>query len=211
MDTNQKNIQVWDVFVRIFHWSLVLSFVTAYFTSEDENPLHILAGYMVLGLIIFRIVWGFIGTRYARFESFVFPLSTVVIYLKSLFSKKPKHYVGHNPVGGWMVIAMLIMLFMVTFSGLKVYALEEGEGPLAMQMHSLNPITSAHAEEDEEQKLIEEKDEVSEDYWKEFHEVSTNLMLILIALHITGIIISSMLHKENLVKAMLTGNKTIKK
>ena len=211
MDTNQKNIQVWDVFVRIFHWSLVLSFVTAYFTSEDENPLHILAGYMVLGLIIFRIVWGFIGTRYARFESFVFPLSTVVIYLKSLFSKKPKHYVGHNPVGGWMVIAMLIMLFMVTFSGLNLYAIEEADGPLAIQMQSINPIGTVYAADDPEQYLVAEKDEVGEDYWKEFHELSTDLMLILIGLHIAGVVISSKVHKENLVKAMLTGKKTINK
>ena len=162
-------------------------------------------------LIIFRVIWGFIGTRYARFDSFLASPTAVIIYVKSLFSKKSKHYLGHNPVGGWMVLAMLIMLFMVTFSGLKLYAIEEGEGPLAIQMRSINLMATAYASDDPEQYLIVEKDEVAEDYWKEFHELSTDLMLILIGLHIAGVVISSKVHKENLVKAMLTGKKTINK
>ena len=211
MNSNQKNILVWDNLVRIFHWSLVASFITAYLTSEEDNPFHIYAGYTVLGLIIFRVIWGFIGTRYARFDSFLASPTAVIIYVKSLFSKKSKHYLGHNPVGGWMVLAMLIMLFMVTFSGLKLYASEEGEGPLAIQMRSINLMATAYASDDPEQYLIVEKDEVAEDYWKEFHELSTDLMLILIGLHIAGVVISSKVHKENLVKAMLTGKKTINK
>ena len=100
---------------------------------------------------------------------------------------------------------------MVTFSGLKLYAIEEGEGPLAIQMRSINLMATAYASDDPEQYLIVEKDEVAEDYWKEFHELSTDLMLILIGLHIAGVVISSKVHKENLVKAMLTGKKTINK
>ena len=211
MNSNQKSILVWDDLVRIFHWCLVASFITAYFTSEKGNLLHIYAGYTVLGLIIFRVVWGFIGTRYARFESFVTSPTAVVIYVKSLFSKKHKHYVGHSPVGSWMVLLMLIMLFMVTFSGLNLYAIEEADGPLAIQMQSINPIGTVYAADDPEQYLVAEKDEVGEDYWKEFHELSTNLMLVLIALHIAGVVISSKLHKENLVKSMISGKKTINK
>jgi cytochrome b len=211
MNSHQKSVLVWDPIVRIFHWSLVVSFTVAYLTGEEKNELHIFMGYMVLGLIIFRVIWGFIGSKHALFENFLTSSPKVFGYLKSLFSNKPKHYLGHNPLGGWMVIALLMMLFAVTFSGLKVYALKEGEGPLSMKIEQLSPISTAYAREDERQRLVAERDEVGEDYWTEFHESSTNIMLILIGLHLVGVVVSSKVHKENLVKAMLTGKKTIQR
>ena len=160
MNNNQQNVYVCDICIRIFHWSLVVSFITTYFTSEEKNEIHIYAGYTVLGLVIFRIVWGFFGSKHAKFNSFVTSYSKVVVYLKSLLSKTPKHYIGHNPLGGWMVIAMLFTLFMITYSGLKIIAIEDAEGPLAIQMQSISPIRSAYAQDDVEQYLIKEKDEV---------------------------------------------------
>jgi cytochrome b len=208
MNIYQKNVEVWDILIRVFHWSLMVSFIVAYLTRTGKNELHIYAGYTVLGLIIFRVVWGFIGSRHARFSQFVTSYSPVERYVKSLFSKKPKRYVGHNPLGGWMVIAMLITLFMLSYSGLKLYAIQAGEGPLAVQMQSINPISSAYAQNDIEQFLIKEKDEVGEDYWQELHAQYTYLMLVLSALHVAGVLISSALFKENFVKEMLTGKKS---
>jgi len=195
-----NEIRVWDVLIRIFHWSLVLGFTIAYFTGDEESNLHIYSGYVVLGLITFRVLWGFIGSRYARFSHFVCSPKAVRQYLRSLAVNKPKHYVGHNPAGGWMVIAMLFILFVVTVSGLKVYAVEEGLGPLAGALPAVAVISTAQADGGSE-------GEEAEGYWEEVHEVSSNLMLLLVFLHIGGVIISSRLHNEHLVRAMVTGNK----
>jgi len=199
-----NEIRVWDVLIRIFHWSLVLGFTIAYFTGEEESNLHIYSGYAVLGLITFRILWGFIGTRYARFSNFVCSPKAVRRYLKSLVLTRPKHYVGHNPAGGWMVIAMLFMLFVITISGLKVYAIEEGLGPLAGAPPAMVILSSAQANDGEDD---DNEDEAAESYWEEIHEVSSNLMLLLVFLHIGGVIISSRLHNEHFVRAMFTGSK----
>jgi cytochrome b len=134
----------------------------------------------------------------------VYPPSVVINYLKSLLTKNPQRYIGHNPVGGWMVIALLVSLTMVTVSGLKLYAIEEGKGPLASAVHVVL-IDNAHADDEDEDR--NDKEEASEEFWEEIHEVTTNLTLLLILLHIAGVVISSRLHKENLVKSMITGKK----
>ena len=212
-----NEIRVWDPLVRIFHWSLVLTFSIGYLTGEEENNLHIIAGYAVLGLITFRVVWGLIGTRYARFSNFVYSPGAVVQYLKDLAAKNPRHYIGHNPAGGWMVVAMLLCLFVVSVSGLKVYAIEEGLGPLAGEPPALTVISSAYADDDNDEDGNHEnnenrhgEDEEAEEFWEEIHEVASNFMLLLIFLHITGVIVAGRLHDEHLVKAMLTGKKTSK-
>ena len=205
---NETSIKVWDIFIRIFHWSLVLAFTVAYFTSEEENPWHIYAGYTVLGLVIFRLIWGFVGSQHARFSNFVCSPANVFRYIGALRAGTAQHYLGHNPLGGWMVVVLLSTLLVVTISGLKVYAIEEGRGPLAGNQPILGVITAAHTEEDgntdEETSASTEEDE---EFWEEIHEGSTNFMLLLIGLHLIGVILSSKLHKENLVKAMLTGKK----
>ncbi|AMK79032.1 MULTISPECIES: cytochrome b/b6 domain-containing protein [Methylomonas] len=201
--SNENTVVVWDIFIRIFHWSLVIAFTVAYFTSEEENAWHIYAGYTVLGLIIFRILWGLIGSQHARFSDFVCSPGGVYNYIRELRAGSAKHYLGHNPLGGWMVVALLVTLLVVTISGLKVYAIEEGRGPLAGNPAVLTLISAAHAEDDEK----EETESQDEEFWEEIHEGSTNFMLFLISLHLIGVILSSKLHKENLVKAMLTGKK----
>ena len=210
-----NEIRVWDPLIRIFHWGLVLAFSIGYLTGEEESNLHIYAGYTVMGLIIFRVLWGFIGPRYARFDNFVYSPKTVIQYLKGLFARKPKHYIGHNPAGGFMVIAMLLCLCVITVSGLKVYAIEEGLGPLAGDTPALTIINSTYADSDdddddsehEENENGHDVDEEAEEFWEEIHEVSSNLMLLLVFLHIVGVIVSGRLHDERLVKAMFTGKK----
>jgi len=214
-----NEIRVWDPLVRIFHWSLVLAFAIAYLTGEDDSSLHIWSGYAVLGLISFRVIWGFIGTRYARFSDFVYSPKAVIRYLKRLAANRPEHYVGHNPASGWMVVLMLVSLFVVTVSGLKLYAVEDGLGPLAGSVPTLTVISSAYADDDDDDENDdgyrssgkafgeEGEDKEGEAFWEEIHEASANFMLFLVLLHITGVLVSARLHDENLVKAMITGKK----
>jgi cytochrome b len=199
-----KIIRVWDPLVRIFHWSLVVVFTIAYLTGEEESNLHIYAGYAVLGLVLFRILWGFVGSEHARFANFVCTPTKAIKYLGSLVRRSPEYHVGHNPTGGYMVVLMLATLLVVTVTGLKVYGLE-GQGILAYNS-TISIISVAHADGESEE-ADEAKNEHDEEYWEELHEAYANFMLGLILIHILGIFISSNVHRENLVKAMIIGDK----
>ena len=208
---NEKNlIPVWDILVRVFHWSLVLAFTVAYLTEDDFEEFHIDAGYVVLGLISFRVLWGFVGSRYARFSDFIYSPSEIKAYLSSLLTKNPKHYLGHNPAGGVMVIALLVSLFATTLSGVKVYGVQ-GYGPLADNTVEFSIISKAHAhgdnEHEDEKEGIKKVESEEEEFWEEIHEFFSNFTLILIFLHIAGVVVASRLHGENLVRAMFTGKK----
>ena len=198
---NKKLIPVWDIFVRIFHWSLVLTFTIAFLTEDDFETLHAYAGYAVLGLISFRVIWGFIGSRYARFSNFIYPISEVKKYLTSLRSPEPINYLGHNPAGGLMIMVLLFSLFGTTLSGLKVYGLE-GHGPLADNGFDISIISEAYADNDDEHEGSEE-----EELWEEIHELFANFTLLLVFIHVAGVLSSSIVHGENLVRAMVTGKK----
>jgi cytochrome b len=203
----QNSIKVWDPMVRIFHWSLVVFFTTAFLTGDEESLLHTYAGYIVVGLVLFRIIWGIVGTKHARFNDFIYRPSKVIQYLKDLASGTPRHYVGHNPAGGYMVILLLATLLLVTFSGLKTYGIE-GHGPLAINTEiSVISSTKVATEDVDSEGDVASKE--GESFWEEIHELSSNFMLALIALHILGIVVSSRLHKENLIKAMITGKKNV--
>ncbi len=201
-----ETVKVWDIAVRLFHWSLVVCFTVAYLTGEDDSQWHIYSGYAVLGLVLFRIFWGFAGTRHARFSDFIYAPASVITYVKSLRSTAPKRYLGHTPPGGWMIVAMLASLLLSTVSGLQVYGLE-GQGPLATGPGALMPISAAYADgyEDEDEHEVDEHE--AEETWEEIHEFFSNLTVLLIVIHITGVLVSSRLHRENLVKAMFSGRK----
>jgi cytochrome b len=168
-----QRILIWDAPTRAFHWLQVISFIGAYATSESERyrDIHLAFGYILLGLIIFRLVWGFLGTRYARFNSFLFKPAEVSGYLLSLFKGKAKHYLGHNPAGSiavWMLLALGALLCVT-----GVMALQDDAGDAVI----------------------------------EAHEILTNIMLATVALHILGVIVSSLMHRENLIRSMITGYK----
>ncbi len=208
-----QEIRVWDPLVRIFHWSLVLAFTIGYLTGEEESNWHIYSGYAVLGLISFRVLWGFIGTRHARFSDFMVSPGTAVQYLKELRAQHPQRYIGHNPAGGWMIMALLATLFVVSISGLKVYAIEEGLGPLAGAPSTLAVISVARADDDDDSAdepsvSGHSGESAGEEFWEEIHEASANFMLLLIFLHVAGVIVSGRLHHENLIRAMFTGKKS---
>lgn len=205
---HESMVKVWDPLVRIFHWTLVVAFTIAYFTAEEESAWHIYSGYTVLGLVLFRILWGFVGTRYARFTDFVYGPARTLHFLRSVLTGNPERYLGHNPLGGLMILAMLFCLLAITYSGLVIYAIEEGRGPMAglVQVESavsVSPVAVAVADEDD----AEDGDEAREEYWEEVHEVFTNITLFLILLHVTGVVVGSISHRENLVRAMFTGRK----
>ena len=203
---------VWDPLVRIFHWSLVACFTVAWLTGEEESRLHVLAGYAVIGLVLVRILWGFIGTRYARFRDFVYRPSTVLAYARDMLAGKPKRYLGHNPLGGMMIIALLLSLLGVSVTGLVLQEVKEGSGTFASisagtSVTPLAVIAEAVADNDDNEGGEENED--GDEMWKELHEFFANLCLLLVALHITGVIVGSLVHRENLVRAMFTGRKPV--
>lgn len=115
-----KPVKVWDLFVRVFHWFLVMAFAITWYTGGIWDKPHLAAGYFVLALILARIVWGFIGSRYARFSNFVYGPRIVVRYLADIVHLQSPRYLGHNPAGGVMVIALLIMLLILCVTGIMM-------------------------------------------------------------------------------------------
>lgn len=178
------SVKVWDPLVRIFHWSLVVSFFLAYFTEDDWIDLHVVAGYTVAGLIGFRIIWGFIGTPYARFTQFVKSPSTVIDYMKRMAKFDVPHYLGHNPAAAAMVIALLLSIIAVSITGMSIIA-AEGQGPLAGTFFAT----------------------FNAKWMEEIHEFFANFTLLLVILHVAGVFFSGMLEGENLPRAMVTGRK----
>ncbi|WP_372742458.1 cytochrome b/b6 domain-containing protein [Neptunomonas sp.] len=184
---SQNVIKVWDPLVRIFHWSLVLFFLTAYLTEDDFENIHIYAGYAVSILIGFRLIWGAIGPKYARFSNFVKGPAETLAYLKSLITGNPRHYIGHNPAGGIMVVALLVVLAATGFTGMALLAVDGG-GPLAGTLIA----------------------NFNEDLLEGLHELLANTSVLLVVLHVAGVLVSSLLHRENLIRAMFTGVKVHK-
>ena len=169
-----RRILVWDAPIRVFHWLQALSFFAAYLTADSERlrNYHVALGYILLGLLVFRLLWGFIGTHYARFRSFLFNPKEIVIYLLALIKGKPQHYLGHNPAGSvsvWMLLGLGIFICVT--------------GVMALQ------------------------DDAS-DIVGDLHGVATYIMLGVIVLHLIGVLISSILHRENLLRSMFTGFKS---
>jgi cytochrome b len=181
---DSATIKVWDPLVRVFHWSLVFFFIFAFVTEDDWLNLHVQAGYAVSVLIGFRLLWGLVGSRNARFMSFVKSPTVMLTYFKEILSFKVPHYLGHNPLGAAMVIILLLGITLVSVSGMSLIAIE-GNGPLAGSL-----VASWDA-----------------DWIEEVHEFFANFTLLMVIVHVSGVIFSSLVEGENLVKAMVTGRK----
>jgi len=184
MKKEETTINVWDILIRIFHWSLVIFFSIAYITEDDWMNIHSYAGYTIFFLLIFRLLWGFIGTKYARFSNFIAGPKAAIKYLKEELAGDAQHYLGHNPAGALMIIALIFSLFLTVATGTIIFA-TEGHGPLATSFFS----------------------SLSGKLFEEVHEFFANFTLLLVFLHIGGVIFSSLMQEENLVKAMVTGKK----
>lgn len=173
MTNETTRIKVWDLPTRIFHWSLVASFAGAWLTAEGERlrAVHIMFGYTLLGLIAFRLVWGVLGTRHARFTSFVTGPAKIRDYLRSLLQRRPAPHIGHNPAGALAIVLLLGLGVMTCAFGLLAY------------------------------------NEVGPEWIGDAHEFAGNAMMALVIVHVLGVVVSSFLHRENLVRAMLNGYK----
>ena len=158
-----QRIYVWDKFIRLFHWSLVALFVTSYLTGENEHWTHFYLFYAIVTLIALRVIWGVIGSKYARFSEFVRSPSTVFRYIKSMAKGNPKRYLGHNPAGGLMIVMLLASLLVTTISGMKLLAIEEGQGPFASTIN-VSIVQKAYADDDEHEYEKYHSDEYKEDH-----------------------------------------------
>jgi cytochrome b len=171
--TNPQMVRVWDPFVRVFHWSLAGLFAFAFVTGGEWKNAHVLAGYAIAALVAMRIAWGLIGSRHARFASFVFGPRTTLAFLRDTVTMRAERYLGHNPAGGAMVVTLLVALAVIASTG---YAM------------------------------------TTDAFWgvewiEDLHVGTVYLTLGLIALHVGGVLLASIEHGENLVRAMITGLK----
>lgn len=166
-------VRVWDVPTRVFHWTFAICFAGAWLTADSERlrDIHVMLGYTFAGLLVFRVVWGLVGTRYARFASFIFSPRQLATYLGSLFTRHPEHHVGHNPAGALAILAMLALGAMIALSGYATYQ------------------------------------EIAGEWLEDLHEGTASVMLAVVAAHVAGVVVSSLLHRENLARAMVTGSK----
>lgn len=167
--------RVWDPVVRVFHWSLVLSFVVVWVTRHHFEIVHQWAGYVAAALIVARLLWGLIGTPFARFSQFVRDPETVLRYLQDIVKGREARYLGHNPAGGAMILALMAAMAATAFTGWMM-------------------TTDAY---------------FGVKWVGELHETVAHGMLLLVLIHLGGVVLASLRHRENLVVAMITGRKRV--
>ena len=210
-DVKTAMVRVWDPLIRIGHWVLVAAFATAYLTEGEPQTLHTYAGYALAMTVTMRIVWGFVGSRRARFGDFVTGPRRVLMYLAGLITGSAERHIGHSPAGGAMTVALLFALMLTAFSGMATLAVEKGKGPLAgiVTAQSLSAWSTDAGARSVEDGRDDHRDEhgVGGEAFEEIHEVAANATLLLILLHVVGVLWASRVHGENLVRAMLDGRK----
>lgn len=181
--------RVWDLPVRLFHWLLVLLVVfqfTSGYTGGNVMRWHLLGGYTILALVLFRVSWGFAGSTTARFSNFLAGPRAALAFGRRLLSGGPAPYAGHNPLGGWMVVALLAALAVQTGSGLFANDDISTEGPLAVLVSK-----------------------ATSDRLTAIHQLNHDVLLALIALHVAAVLFHWRVKKENLIRAMFTGVKRL--
>jgi cytochrome b len=181
-----QRILIWDFPTRLFHWTLASSFLGAWITSDSDRWLsvHVFLGYLMLGLVLFRVVWGLLGTHYARFSSFWFSPKEALAYLRRVLARQAERHIGHNPTGSVAIYLLLTLTLVVAMAGIFTLGGEEQQGVVA----GWTGITQGRV-------------------FKKLHEFSANLMLLLVLGHLAGVVAESLLHRENLVRAMIWGTK----
>jgi cytochrome b len=178
-----RRVFVWDVPTRLFHWSLAILVVVAWFTGEGEGgtaALHHAAGAAIAGLLAFRFVWGFIGGEHARFSDFAFAPMAVLRYGRELAFAKPQRHLGHNPLGAVAVFFLLVNLIVIAATGL----MSAGE-------HNTGPFAGASGEA-----------------FAEAHEAAFRVLQVLVSAHLIGVVVETLATRDALVPAMITGYKS---
>jgi cytochrome b len=186
-DQQHRATPVWDLPTRIFHWTLVLLVSTNLFlfapTGGIATVIHMTAGYVICGLLLFRLAWGFLGSPRSRFADFVQPWSSVKAYLEGLVRFAPPRSIGHNPLGGWMILVMLVALAGAAVTGIFASG-RHAAGALADWV----PVDVTALAGD-------------------MHEFLGNFMIALVIVHIAGVAVDWLLTRENIVKSMINGRK----
>lgn len=182
-------VQVWDLPVRVVHWALVVLFtfqVASAYIGGDWMRWHAYSGYTILTLVVFRVLWGFAGSRYARFAQFLASPAATLRFLPQLASREPLPYPGHNPLAGWMVVALLLCLLLQAGSGLFANDGAGFEGPLARLVS------------------VEASGTLSQ-----LHRANVKVLSVLIGLHIAAALFHAVVRRENLMGAMITGTRHV--
>ncbi|MCP5159122.1 MAG: cytochrome b/b6 domain-containing protein [Gammaproteobacteria bacterium] len=179
-------VTVWDLPTRLFHWILVALMLVQWWTAEQSSSMdyHIWGGYTVLTLVLFRLIWGFVGSDTVHFSDFVRGPGTALAYGKALLRGETPLYLGHNPMGGWSIIAMLVLLLIQAGTGLFANDDIMVEGPLYAWVS---------------------KD--TSDWLTSVHHFNFNLLLAVIAMHISAVLFYLLVKRENLIHPMLSGRK----
>lgn len=183
---NLQPVVVWDLPTRLFHWTLVVLMVAQWWTAESSSTMdwHVWGGYAVLALVLFRLIWGFAGSETARFSHFVRGPGATLDYFKSLLRGETPIHLGHNPMGGWSIVAMLVLLLVQAGTGLFANDDILIEGPLYawVSKSTSNWLTTVH-------------------------KLNFNLLLLLIAVHLSAVLFYLLVKRENLIHPMLSGHK----
>ena len=183
-----RQVLVWDLPTRLFHWILVaavfFALATGLFAPKSWDGPHMIAGYVVAGLLLFRSVWAFFGAPHSRLAGFVFPPREVIAHFASLLRRRPAHYTGHNPSGAAMILALFAVLCLLVLTGFLVQGGVEKQGPLAAFTTHAFGMTA-----------------------RGIHKLVALLLLGMIAGHLAGVAAGSLLFKERLVGAMIDGRK----
>jgi cytochrome b len=187
MAAGGHRVRVWDLPTRVFHWALVVLVVTSFVTGKiggNAMTWHMYSGYGILALLLFRIVWGFVGGHTARFTSFVTGPVKVMDYTRTLFAREVAHHVGHNPLGGWSVVLMILSLATQATTGLFASDDIATEGPLASKASGATVALLTR-----------------------IHHLNEWVLVALVSLHVAAILFYAFYKRHNLVQAMLTGHK----
>jgi cytochrome b len=188
---DERRIRIWDLPVRLFHWMLVILMAVSYFSGlagGDWMKLHFWSGYAILTLLLFRIAWGFVGSTTARFSHFVKGPLAALDHLKELAGADRPRDIGHNPLGGAMVVVLLLGLLLQVVAGL--FAADTDEGTVSGPLAALAP-----------DKWVERATAV--------HHFWINVLLVLVAVHVLAALLYLVWKRQNLIGAMLSGHKRL--
>ena len=182
-----RSVLVWDLPTRLFHWLLVVFVIISFVTGKiggNAMQYHEWGGFAILALLLFRLVWGFVGSRESRFVTFVCGPSAVISYARTLLQRNSAHHLGHNPMGGWSIIALLFTLLVQAVTGLFANDDILTEGP-----------------------LFDWVDKATSDWLTKVHKLNQQVIIALVALHIAAVLFYFFYKRQNLILPMITGVK----
>ena len=185
---NEKDVEVWGLSLRLFHWLLAIAFFVSWWAVGHDIRLHILAGACIAGLLLYRLIWGFLGEKHAKFFSFTPSFINIKQHFLDLIKLKTRHDIGHTPIGSIMIYALFMSLFTLVISGFSLIALQMNIGPL----YGLQTTYS------------------TEVFIQSTHHWCFEALQVLVFIHLLGVAVESILQRTNLIKSMFTGKKTIK-